>query len=317
MKLCLLHLDDALPSQGDFISHCERNGATHLHAEKIGSAIRLWGKEPCLQELSAVLHGKCRDLGAGPKLWFMGSGDFHHVSALHIAHAVEEAGEPVTVIHFDNHPDWVHFSGGMHCGSWVNRATNHPNVAKVITLGVTSYDLKNPEWRGANLSLMREGKLELFPYWHAPSRVRKQYGTGPGYTQKQGRIHWHSIAEAGEGPFLATLLSRIGTRMVYLTIDKDVLAHDDALTNWDQGRMSLAYLLQIIAAIGAAHRIIGADVTGDYSPPHYSGNIVTRFMKRAEIFTDQPRSRPSLEEAARVNSASNHALLDALQEVMA
>lgn len=317
MKLCLLHLDDALELQPDFVSHCERNGAQHLYAKKQGSTVRLWGRDAALEELTAMLHGHCAQVGQGPKLWFMGSGDFHHVSALHIAHAAEAMGEPLTVIHFDNHPDWVHFSGGMHCGSWVNRAANHPNVAKVITLGVTSYDLKNPEWRGANLGLMKSGKLELFPYWHAPSRVRKSYGEGPGYVQKGNHIHWHSMAEAGEEPFLETLLARIPTKAVYLTIDKDVLSAEDALTNWDQGQLRLPYVLQMIATIGAKHRIIGADVTGDYSTPHYAGNLITRLMKHSEIWMDQPLCRPCKKEAARVNSASNHALLDALQEVMA
>lgn len=316
MKLCLLHLDDALQSQHDFISHCERNGAQHLEVKKLGANVRLWGKQAALEELAATLRGHDSHLGTGPKLWIMGSGDFHHVSALHIARAAEEANAPVTVIHFDNHPDWVHFESGMHCGSWVNDAAHHPNVAKVITLGVTSYDLKNPEWRGANLDLLKEGKLELFPYWHEPSRVRRSYGMGPGYTQQKGYIHWNTMAEMGEDRFLETLLLRITTEAVYLTIDKDVLCREDALTNWDQGNIALPYLLKMILAIGLNHRIIGADITGDYSAPRYDGNPVTRLMKHAEILMDQPLRRPCPNEAARVNSASNHALLDALQEVM-
>ncbi len=317
MKLCLLHLDDALQSQTDFIGHCERNGGRHLHAESLGSAVRLWGKDATLDQLGALICGQFANLGEEPKLWFMGSGDFHHISALLIDRAAAGRSEPITVIHFDNHPDWVHFHGGMHCGSWVNRAAANPNVAKVITLGVSSKDLVRPEWKGANLSLMQEGKLELFPFWHAPSRVRKQYGSGAGYSQTNGHIKWRTIAEQGNGPFLATLLSRIATRDVYLTIDKDVLRAEDALTNWDQGQMQLPYLLEIIQTIGGHHRIIGADVTGDYSAPHYSGSMLTRAKKYGEIFMDQPRCRPNVTEAARVNSASNHALLDVLQQVMA
>lgn len=317
MKLCLLHLDDALQRQADFIGHCERNGAHHLHAEAVGSQVRLWGKNANLAELNALICGQSAHLGAEPKLWFMGSGDFHHVSALLIDRAVATEDEQITVIHFDNHPDWVHFNGGMHCGSWVNRAAANPKVAKIITVGVSSKDLNQPEWKGANLTLLRDGKLELFPFWHEPSRVRKQYGEGPSYQQVGNAINWRTIAEQGDGPFLTMLLSRIKTRKVYLTIDKDVLRPEDALTNWDQGKMDLSYLLQLIQAIGQKHQIIGADVNGDYSTPNYTGNLLTRGKKYAEIFMDQPRHHPDPAETARVNSASNHTLLDMLQQVMA
>ena len=316
MKLCLLHLDDALQSQPDFIAHCERNGAHHLEADKLGRYVRLWSKEEHLEALSALLCGQFAHLGAGPKLWFMGSGDFHHISALLIERTLAEQKEATTIIHFDNHPDWVHFSDGLHCGSWVNRAAKHPDVAKIITVGVSSKDLHLPEWKGANLALMRDGMLELYPFWHKPSRVRQEYGSGPGYTQTGQHLHWNTIAAMGEGPFLGMLMQRIQTHNVYLTIDKDVLRNEDAQTNWDQGAMRLPFLLDIISRIGQQHRIIGADVTGDYSAPYYDGSWFTRSKKRAEVWIDQP-CQPDAQKAAVVNSASNHALLDVLQQVMA
>lgn len=316
MRLCLLHLDDALQLQNDFIDHCERNGARHLHAEEVGGRVRLWGKDATLDELRAHICGQAAHLGEGPKLWFMGSGDFHHVSAMLIDKALEASAGQATVIHFDNHPDWVRFDDGMHCGSWVNRAAANPKVAKVITLGVASRDLRWPEFKGANLSLMRDGKLELFPFWHPPSRVRKQYGAGAGYRQQAKQLHWNTIAEQGDGPFLQLLLSRIATADVYLTIDKDVLRGEDAVTNWDQGHLQLPYLLELIRAIGQRHRIIGADVTGDYSKPRYGGSVLTRLRKRGEILLDQPTCRPDMQTATRINSAGNHALLDVLQQVM-
>src|SRR5689334_20738637 len=125
MKLYLLHLDDALSLQTDFIGHCERNGAGHLHAEDLGRAVRLWSKTATLENVAALVRGRAASSGAEPKLWFMGSGDFHHISALLIETTLSTLDDPVTVIHFDNHPDWVNFSKGMHCGSWVNRIAIH------------------------------------------------------------------------------------------------------------------------------------------------------------------------------------------------
>lgn len=315
MQLHLLHFDDALTTQAGFMEHCDRNGARHLDAREEASAIRLWGKPAKLDMLSARLNETFAG-GDEAKLCFMGSGDFHHVTALLLEKSLAGRTQPVTVIHFDNHPDWVHCSDGMHCGSWVKRASTHPMIARILTVGVTSNDLTNPEWKGAGLSLLQEGVLELFPYAHAPSRVRKQYGEGASYSQANGRIHWKTISDMGEENFLSMFLTRIPTKEVYLTIDKDVLRREDAETNWDQGQMSLAFLLTMLRAIGTRHTIIGADVTGDYSPPNYSGNVWTRLKKKVEILLDQPFCRTSVEVAATTNSISNLAILETLQDVM-
>ena len=111
-------------------------------------------------------------------------------------------------------------------------------------------------------------------------------------------------------------MSRIETEAVYLTIDKDVLAHTDAVTNWDQGSMRLPYLLNLISEIGCRHRIVGADVTGDYSFPAYGGGLWTMLMKHGEILLDQPRRPSDARLATNINSAGNHALLEILSQAM-
>ena len=315
MQLHLLHFDDAFALQPEFVEHCDRNGALHFNAIPEGSAIRLWGKPAKLEHMESRLDEIFINLDE-PKLFFMGSGDFHHVTALLLEKCLAGRTDPITVIHFDNHPDWVHCSVGMHCGSWVKRASTHPLIARILTIGVTSNDLTNPEWKGAGLSLLQDGMLELYPYDHKPSRVRNAYGEGASYQQTNGHIHWKTIAGLGEEAFLELFLTRIPTRDVYMTIDKDVLCREDAETNWDQGTMSLAFLLKMIRAVGTNHHIIGADVTGDYSPPNYTGNFWTRLMKRAEILLDQPTLRTTPQKAGAVNTLGNLALLETLQELM-
>jgi hypothetical protein len=205
----------------------------------------------------------------------------------------------------------------MHCGSWVHRALQHPKVEKLITLGVCSHDLRHPEWKGGDLTPLSQGRLELYPYDHAPSRIRGNYGSQESFTQKDGALYWKTIRGLGEANFTDYLLTRVQTESVYLTIDKDVLDAEDAVTNWDQGRMRISYLLSLITAVGRRYTIVGADITGDYSTPRYSGNLWTRLSKRAEIFVDQPRAQPDLAQAVNINSAANFALLEVLSEVMA
>lgn len=315
MQLCLLHLDDALDSQPDFIRACDSLGAHQIRLQENARNIRLWGNWTGLNAFYDTTK-KQWPANDQPRLCFMGSGDFHHVTAFLLAQALENKPGAVTLIHFDNHPDWVKFEKGTHCGSWVNRALEHPQVQKVITIGVCSHDLRLPEWKGANLTLLSQGLLELYPYDHAPSRVKNDYGTNPSFEQVDGHLRWKTIRTIGEQNFIDQLLSRIRTQTVYLTIDKDVLAREDAITNWDQGCMRLPYLLSIIKEISRKHRIIGADVTGDYSVPSYSGSLWTQISKHAEILMDQPRCKPDKKQTVNINSAANHALLEVLAEAM-
>jgi len=314
MQLHLLHLDDALKSQSAFLAAAEQHTPHTTDVMNIASSVRLWGKDAQIATLSDALPTY---KNSNKILTFMGSGDFHHVSALLIDKILNVQQKNVTIIHFDNHPDWVKCTGGMHCGSWVNRAAAHPLVSKILTIGVTSNDLDWPELKGASLHLLRDGKLELFPLFHAPSRVRGEYGERASHRQMNHRLHWNTIAEQGEDVFLDFILTRIPTKNVYFTIDKDVLTTDDAKTNWDQGTMRLPYLLSLIRAIGQRHNVIGADVTGDYSVSRFGGPLLSRLLKRGEILLDQPLFKPAMDEVIRVNEAGNLALLSTLSEVMA
>jgi hypothetical protein len=316
MRLCLLQLDDAFDAQPDFVQTCENVGGQRIRLPKDGRDIRLWGHHAELsafeEKLLLLLNGK-----AEPRLTFIGSGDFHHVSPLLLASALAQCSEPVTLIHFDNHPDWFRFEKGTHCGSWINRALKRPEVQKIITIGVCSHDLERPETKLANLPLLPQGLLELYPYDHAPSQVDNDYGAGASFEQIGDCLHWKTIRAFGEQNFIEYLLSRVQTEEVYLTIDKDVLAREDAITNWDQGCMRLPYLLSLVKAIGERHRIIGADIIGDYSKRSYSGSLRTRLSKHYEILKERPLGKPDPKKTADVNSAANHVLLAALSEAMA
>ncbi len=317
MQLLLLHLDDALELQPDFVHSCQMAGAHEVDDKDSGRAIRLWGRRPDLDTVWRNLAKARPSTGEGARLCFMGSGDFHHVTALLLSQALENSRKAVTVIHIDNHPDWVHFDPGMHCGSWVNKALEQPLVKKVITLGVCSHDLRSPERKGANLVPLADGRLELYPYKHPPSKVKSHYGSGPSFSQIDGALHWQSISELGESNFLDRLLGRIPTEAVYVTIDKDALSDADAVTNWDQGRMRLPYVLWLLSEIGERYHLIGADVTGDYSTPYYGGDLYTRTIKKAEVLIDQPFRHHDMKAARNINSAANHALLEVLSELMA
>ena len=300
MRPVFLTLDTALDEQSVLR---RQDGGLSIAARDLGPALRLWSRPAALASLAARLRDHVP--GAGPELVFAGSGDFHHVTPLLIERAMAAYGAgPVTVIHFDNHPDWVRFENGLHCGSWVGRAARLPGVAKVITVGVCSGDIDRPETKRADLDLVSGGRVELYPY-RAPDG-------GP--ILRVGDQAWPSMEAVGQDGFVDLLVSRIGTDAVYITIDKDVLRPDDAVTNWDQGQLSLENLVRLVRAVAERARLIGADVVGDWSPPRYGPDLLSSLLKRGEAFLDQPRGGvPG--DMTRTNEATNLRLLSLFAEV--
>jgi arginase family enzyme len=106
---------------------------------------------------------------------------------------------------------------------------------------------------------------------------------------------------------LAVIIPLIATEAIWLSIDKDVLPESQALTNWDQGQMPLASVLQVISAIGARKRIVGADICGEFSPSHHRNPL-----KRWEARMDQPQREADTALLAR-NEQTNRELLMAIE----
>jgi len=304
VRTALLHLDTALTSQRRLAQSVSARGGRGVDLRHLGPALRLWSRPWALQRLRSRIASEL-PAAQGPTLVFSGSGDFHHITPTLLARACEAASHPpVTLLHFDNHPDWVRFANGVHCGSWVGWAARLPNVARVVTVGVCSDDIRRPHGKSADLDLVSEDRVELYAY-RAPD--------GAASVAVAGR-EWPTIEAMGEAAFLDFLPTRIPTADVYLTIDKDVLRSEDAGTNWDQGRTSLAFLKAMLSKVGEHHRVIGADVVGDWSPAVYGGGLLAGLLKQGEALMDQPWSRPA-PTARAINETANLELLDLIVEL--
>ncbi|MBI4725186.1 MAG: arginase, partial [Rhodomicrobium sp.] len=157
---------------------------------------------------------------------------------------------------------------------------------------------------------------ELFAYEQQPSAVSGGYGAGAGFRQEGHRMHWTCIADMGVAAFGDVLLSRIQTEAIYITLDKDVLVPADAVTNWDQGKLRLDDVTGMIRKLASHHKIIGADVTGDYSPVHYAGGVWPQVKKWGETSIDHPRVRKDAASIAATNEAANLRLLDTFTKAM-
>ncbi len=75
---------------------------------------------------------------------------------------------------------------------------------------------------------------------------------------------------------------------LYISIDKDVLSTEFAVTDWDQGNMTIDELLEDLKILFKNHKILGVDICGD--------------------------SGETLEYVAKINNQTNSLLFDFLSE---
>ena len=269
-------------------------------ARDLAPKLRLWASERAYAELGRRIAAHPV---AAPSVTFIGSGDFHNLTPLLLA----EVEGALVVVHVDNHPDWVKLAPRRHCGAWVNRALELPNVLKVITVGPTSADLDSPDARGGAFDHLASGRIEMFPWRRPASKLRKPLNDGPGHRVGGGTLHWREVGDDFSA-FLPELVARIpADARVWLTIDKDALRPEDAGTNWDQGEMPLEALVALIEAVGAARTIAGVDICGDWSMPRYDNPL-----KAIEAFFDRPKGTDRVVPDLAVNERTNARLLEVL-----
>jgi hypothetical protein len=221
-----------------------------------------------------------------------GSGDFHYLSALWLRRLTQ----PLVLVSFDNHPDWDVRPPKWGCGGWINRALELAQVQHIAIWGCGNFECWWPHNIFANRAGEREGRLEVHPW--ADDRPLKD-------RQRRGAIlrdNWRHHFEV----FVANL----GAANVYVTIDLDCLRAEDAITNWENGRFTIADLEWALGKLRGQSRIIGGDICGAYSEPKYA-----RWKQRFASEWDHPKlDLPADDEIRKINFATLERLWPALAD---
>lgn len=185
---------------------------------------------------------------------FLGSGDFHHVSAALLARL--DINFPVDLVVCDNHPDNMRYPFGIHCGSWVRYASKMAHIRHIHVIGISSDDIT---WRHAWENYLSPLFGKKLTYWSV--------GTSAAWLDALGLGSCHRCFAAPDELLQAFLPELATAAGVYLSLDKDVFSPETAQTNWDQGTFEESHLKRLIEAVTG--RLVGADVCGEISEYRY------------------------------------------------
>ena len=262
-----LKLDDAWPA--DLLPQA-------LDAREWGPQLRFSAPSRLIEQF---YREHCDRLGA---FTLFGSGDFHHLTALWL----RRVEQPVTIVSFDNHPDWDIRPPRWACGGWVNRALELPQVRKVSVWGCGNFECWWPAQIFGNRAAERAGKLDVHPWADARPAARQQ---------RRGAIlrgNWREQFER--------FVDEVSGAAVYVTIDLDCLEPNEAVTNWESGRFTLEDVAWAVGKLRSVARVVGGDICGAYSVPQYA-----RRKQRFAAEFDHPKlASVSQQQAREINVAA-------------
>ncbi len=305
-SLRILNFDDSLTNQKQLL---QKYHPVTVDLKDIGPFCRLYLNSKDTDHIRQQLEP-----GFKNAITFLGSGDFHHVSAL----LVEQFTEPLTLIVFDFHPDWDILPPKLGYGSWITYILNRPNVRKIILLGVSSDDISTFSIQTGNFKALDKDRVEIYPYKHQPTLMafkglpRKTLSVRMERKTLCTKIYWKTLKDVSLSDFFKDLLKRIETKQVYVSVDKDCLKSEYALTNWEEGCMDLDDVLLLLGLIKKQLDIVGLDIIGDYSPANVAG-IFKKFLYHSDHPKKFPAKDKTSNEIKAVNEQTNLRILELLK----
>lgn len=247
----------------------------------------VYGQQPFMQKLRSAALGECTD-ELGKVFWmdctgisgtdcycdddaqaeinkmmdkaescagihFFDNGNYHYNSKLW----TDRVQEPFDLVVFDHHPDMQppRFAGILSCGGWVKEVLdNNKFVRNVVLIGVADHlieEIKNEpsaefEKYADRVTFVPESTL----HDAADMSLRGDETTSMS-------LRGDKVTEAIE------TLASLRSESIYISIDKDALSLQNAVTNWDQGSLTFSQLEQTLRVLFASHKILGVDICGE------------------------------------------------------
>lgn len=274
----------------------------YLDLQFLENDLRLWGSKRGIAELRSRLK-EMRASYPGPWLTYLGSGDFHHLTLL-LLESFPVDREETHLVLIDNHPDWYTHWPKYHCGNWISSALRLPWLKSVTMIGQNSSDLYGRSFFGVPYRDFVEGRIHIYPYerkkicvpfrWDSSVRGAKESATHWYGTE----IRFETVNEYGASAIFQKVAEQLKGKKVYLSLDKDAFCKQDALTDWDQGKLTLQEVLEGIQILKQKCQWAGADICGEKAAGELQGLIKRMDAGR---FSPEPFSASINEVNERTN----------------
>ena len=204
-----------------------------------------------------------------PDIHFFDNGNYHYMSKLW----TDRVQEPFTLIVFDHHPDMQppRFGGILSCGGWVKEVLdNNKFIQNAIIIGV-----KNELVETIREELSQSGESSI--------------------------LEKVTFIKESELSILSSLICsdfvNVLSPNLYISIDEDALSPSYAVTNWDQGSLTLDALKNCITALATGRKILGVDICGE------------------RVHDFEGDEHHTVQEADSLNSELNRELVEFLQKI--
>lgn len=299
----ILDFDGSVTSQRRLLSEYDPK---IVDLKSSGPLARFWANKKVLSDLEKAIPP------SEDSITFLGSGDFHHISSI----LISRYRDPFSVISFDFHPDWDTVAPVLTCGSWVSSVLKKRDISKLILVSIASGDISSFWMITGDLASLKDDRLEIYPYIHTRSSVLfRNVPDNISIIKKRSlfstEVRWNELYDKDIFEFFSHIIKRLPTENVYVSIDKDCLKREYAVTNWEEGRLTLDELLEMLKLIKDNRRIVGVDITGDYSDIKVNG-----ILKNIISYIDHPR-RPTgkavgKDAGAKINEDTNLKILELL-----
>lgn len=178
----------------------------------------------CSWEAAKAIKDRIKPFGPHG-IHFLDSGDYHYVSKFW----TDMITEPFSLVLIDHHTDMQdsRIEGMLSCGDWVKAVIEENKyLEKVIVVGVP-----------------RESALKV---------------------DKELLSKVMFVTEQDFKDFVSGKKEPAYGKTIYISIDKDALSPEDAVTNWDQGEMREIDLRKFLFRQVERENVIGVDVCGEF-----------------------------------------------------
>lgn len=178
----------------------------------------------CSQEAANAIKKRIKPYGPHG-IHFLDSGDYHYVSKFW----TDMITEPFSLVLIDHHTDMQdsRIDGMLSCGDWVKAVIEQNKyLEKVIVVGVPKKSAMKVD-------------TELLP-----------------------KVIF--VTEQDFKDFVSGKKEPANGKTIYISIDKDALSPEDAVTNWDQGEMREIDLRKFLFRQVERENVIGVDVCGEF-----------------------------------------------------